>query len=132
MSIILRPTQVATADGKAVALRPAHDGAILISMPAEAPTVELEFREPSRRRIAAVVSYPGMEPDHCSAVISSPNETYMIMCSIRRIESLRANHSLFLTIQNVRKSRRPAYSHTGNPGPRNLPRPVISGHKSLN
>jgi hypothetical protein len=53
------PHWTATAAGKSLAMRPAHDGAILISIPPEASTVQLEFREPPRTRVAAAVSALG-------------------------------------------------------------------------
>jgi chromate transport protein ChrA len=49
----------ATADGRALPVRAADDGALLISLPAEAVSVELEFREPARSRVAAATSALG-------------------------------------------------------------------------
>jgi hypothetical protein len=53
------PHWVASAAGKPLAIRPGNDGAILISIPSDAASVELEFREPRRTRVAAVVSMVG-------------------------------------------------------------------------
>lgn len=50
------PLWVATAGGKALATRPASDGSLLISLPPEEVSVRLEFREPVRAHVAAVVS----------------------------------------------------------------------------
>ena len=53
------PHWVASAAGKLLPIRPANDGAILISIPSEVALVELEFREPRRTRVAAAVSMAG-------------------------------------------------------------------------
>jgi hypothetical protein len=53
------PHWVASVEGKPLPIRPAPDGALLISLPQEAVTVHLEFREPARARIAAMVSAAG-------------------------------------------------------------------------
>ena len=50
------PLWVATAQGQILPTRPASDGALLVSLPAEAASVQLEFREPARACIAATVS----------------------------------------------------------------------------
>ncbi|MGH9970738.1 MAG: 6-pyruvoyl-tetrahydropterin synthase-related protein [Pyrinomonadaceae bacterium] len=50
------PHWVAVGNGQALATRPAADGALLVSLPAEAVTVSLEFREPGRTRVFAVIS----------------------------------------------------------------------------
>lgn len=53
------PHWVATSNGKLLATRPAEDGALLISLPAEAGTVELVFHEPVRTNVSAIVSAVG-------------------------------------------------------------------------
>ena len=50
------PHWTAAANGKALATRPAADGALLISLPPERVTVNLQFREPLRAQISGVVS----------------------------------------------------------------------------
>ena len=50
------PHWIATANGKALPTHPAPDGALLIDVPADAMTVNLEFREPSRTKIADIAS----------------------------------------------------------------------------
>jgi hypothetical protein len=50
------PHWLATADGKRLATRPDADGALLISLPAKAASVELVFQEPSRVAYANAVS----------------------------------------------------------------------------
>jgi hypothetical protein len=49
----------ATAAGRALSVRAADDGALLISLPPEAVTVELEFQEPPRVRVASLLSALG-------------------------------------------------------------------------
>ncbi|HWT01666.1 MAG TPA: 6-pyruvoyl-tetrahydropterin synthase-related protein [Pyrinomonadaceae bacterium] len=49
----------ATANGQALPVRAADDGVLLISLPADAVAVELEFREPARSRVAAATSAVG-------------------------------------------------------------------------
>jgi chromate transport protein ChrA len=49
----------ATANGRLLPVRAADDGALLISLPADAVSVELEFREPARSRVAAAASALG-------------------------------------------------------------------------
>jgi hypothetical protein len=53
------PHWAASAEGKPLSIRPARDGAMLISIPAEASTIQLEFREPGHTRIAAAVTVLG-------------------------------------------------------------------------
>ena len=53
------PHWTATAGTKDLALKPDENGLILISLPPEATTVKLEFREPLRSRISAVASATG-------------------------------------------------------------------------
>jgi hypothetical protein len=50
------PHWLAFANGKPLATQPAADGALLIALPAEAVTVNLEFHEPSISRAAAILS----------------------------------------------------------------------------
>jgi hypothetical protein len=50
------PHWVATSSGGKLNVRPAYDGSLLISVPAEQTSVLLEFEEPPRTRIAVVVS----------------------------------------------------------------------------
>ncbi len=50
------PHWIATANGQVLPTRPAADGALLISLPAERVTVNLEFREPLRAKLSTVVS----------------------------------------------------------------------------
>lgn len=54
------PHWTATANGKILATRPADDGALLISVPEDAATVNLDFREPSRTRVSNVMSFAGL------------------------------------------------------------------------
>jgi hypothetical protein len=53
------PHWVATADGQQLPTRAADDGAVLISIPPNAVNVSLEFREPARVRISAIISLLG-------------------------------------------------------------------------
>jgi hypothetical protein len=53
------PHWIASASGKALSTRPADDGTILIAIPPEAVSVNLDFQEPRRTRIAAIVSTIG-------------------------------------------------------------------------
>ena len=53
------PHWKAFADGKELGVRPDTDGALLLSAPAEASSVTLEFREPGRVRVAALASMLG-------------------------------------------------------------------------
>jgi hypothetical protein len=53
------PLWQASANGKLLATRPAEDGAMLVSLPAEAATVELNFHEPSYVGVAQVVTMAG-------------------------------------------------------------------------
>jgi 6-pyruvoyl-tetrahydropterin synthase related domain len=50
------PRWVAIAEGHLLPMRPAPDGAIVISLPAEAVTIDLKFQEPTQVSIAAAVS----------------------------------------------------------------------------
>ncbi|MFS8087125.1 MAG: hypothetical protein ACMG6H_15940, partial [Acidobacteriota bacterium] len=50
------PHWIATADGLRLPTRAADDGALLISVPANAATVTVEFREPARVRLTRVFS----------------------------------------------------------------------------
>jgi len=50
------PHWVATSSGEKLDVRPAHDGSLLISVPAEQSLVQLEFLEPPRARVAGIVS----------------------------------------------------------------------------
>jgi uncharacterized membrane protein YfhO len=50
------PLWTATSQGQALNIRPADDGAILITIPPAEATVELAFREPRRVEIARVIS----------------------------------------------------------------------------
>ena len=50
------PHWVATANGKNLQTHPAPDGALMITLPADSVTINLEFREPSRTKIADVAS----------------------------------------------------------------------------
>ena len=50
------PHWLASANGQSLPTRPAADGALLISLPSERLTVNLEFREPARRRLSAGAS----------------------------------------------------------------------------
>ena len=53
------PHWVATADGASLAVRPDQDGALLISIPETAVSVILEFKEPTRVRVAGYLSLIG-------------------------------------------------------------------------
>jgi hypothetical protein len=54
------PHWTATANGTILPARPDGDGALLISVPADATTVNLDFREPSRTRVSGVMSFAGL------------------------------------------------------------------------
>ena len=56
VSTFYYPHWIATANGRALATRPGADGALLISLPPEAVTIDLEFREPPRAKVSTVVS----------------------------------------------------------------------------
>jgi hypothetical protein len=56
VSTFYYPHWIATANGQAFSTRPAADGALLISLPPERVTVNLQFREPSRAKLSVVVS----------------------------------------------------------------------------
>lgn len=49
-----------TANGTSLPARPDGDGALLISIPESATTVNLDFREPSRTRVSGVMSFAGL------------------------------------------------------------------------
>ena len=53
------PHWIATSGEQVLRTRPASDGALLISLPQQAATVNLDFREPPRTRIAAGISALG-------------------------------------------------------------------------
>lgn len=53
------PHWVAEANGKALSIRPANDGTLLIALPPQKTVVKLEFREPSSTRISATISIIG-------------------------------------------------------------------------
>jgi hypothetical protein len=53
------PHWVASSQGHVLPTRPDRDGALLISLPADAVSVDLEFREPQRVRFAALLSAVG-------------------------------------------------------------------------
>ena len=53
------PHWKAFADGNELSVTPAEDGAILVSLPKEAATVTLQFVEPTRTRVAALLSMAG-------------------------------------------------------------------------
>ena len=50
------PHWVATSGGRVLPTRPDRDGALLISLPANEASVDLEFREPQRARFAGLLS----------------------------------------------------------------------------
>ena len=50
------PHWTATANGQVLSTRPAADGALLISLPPERLTVNLQFREPQRAKLSGLVS----------------------------------------------------------------------------
>jgi uncharacterized membrane protein len=54
------PYWKATAEGKALAARPANDGALLVSVPPTATTVKVEFVEPTSTYIAGALSILGL------------------------------------------------------------------------
>ncbi|HEY5074654.1 MAG TPA: 6-pyruvoyl-tetrahydropterin synthase-related protein [Pyrinomonadaceae bacterium] len=56
VSTFYYPHWIATANGQALSTRPAADGALLISLPPERVTVNLQFREPSRAKLSSFVS----------------------------------------------------------------------------
>lgn len=53
------PHWIARANGKPLTTRPAVDGTLLISIPAEQVAVDLEFREPLRTKLSSVTSIIG-------------------------------------------------------------------------
>ncbi len=53
------PHWTATANGQSLPVRPEKDGAILISLPAEAVSVTLEFIEPTQVRVATIMGITG-------------------------------------------------------------------------
>ena len=56
VSTFYYPHWTATTNGQALPTRPAADGALLISLPTERVTVNLQFREPPRAKLSGVVS----------------------------------------------------------------------------
>ena len=50
------PHWKATAEGQTLTTSAAADGALLVTLPAQAVNVELEFREPARTAIAKIIS----------------------------------------------------------------------------
>jgi hypothetical protein len=56
VSTFYYPHWTAAADGQVLPTRPAADGALLISLPPERVTVNLQFREPSRAKLSVAVS----------------------------------------------------------------------------
>jgi 6-pyruvoyl-tetrahydropterin synthase related domain len=53
------PHWIASAGGRPLATRPDQDGTLLVSLPAEAATVDLSFHEPLRSKISMIVSLLG-------------------------------------------------------------------------
>jgi len=53
------PHWIATAGGRVLPMRPDKQGAMLIALPAEAASVQLEFREPPKTRLARTASFGG-------------------------------------------------------------------------
>jgi hypothetical protein len=53
------PHWIASAGGRPLATRPDQDGTLLVSLPAEAATVDLSFREPRRSTISMIVTLLG-------------------------------------------------------------------------
>jgi len=53
------PHWKATAGGRNLAVRPDHDGTLVVALPSDATDVNLEFREPNRSRYAAGLSLLG-------------------------------------------------------------------------
>jgi hypothetical protein len=56
VSTFYYPHWIATANGHTLSTRPAADGALLISLPPERVTVNLQFREPARAKLSSLVS----------------------------------------------------------------------------
>jgi hypothetical protein len=54
------PLWVASVGGKSLSTRPDQDGTLLVSLPAEAVTVDLSFREPLRSKISMIVTLVGI------------------------------------------------------------------------
>ena len=50
----------ASAGQQKLAVRPTDDGVLLVSVPSEATTITVEFIEPQRTRISAIVSVAGL------------------------------------------------------------------------
>ena len=50
------PHWVAEVDGQALSIRPASDGTLLIALPPQKVVVNLEFREPARTKLSAMIS----------------------------------------------------------------------------
>jgi hypothetical protein len=57
--VLFYPLWTASANGRPLPVRAASDGALLISLPRDAVSVHLEFREPARARITALISIAG-------------------------------------------------------------------------
>src|SRR5256714_11292747 len=53
------PLWIASAGGKPLSTRPDQDGTLLVSLPAEAVTVDLSFHEPLRSKISMIVTLVG-------------------------------------------------------------------------
>ena len=53
------PHWIASAGGRALTTRPDQDGTLLVSLPAEAATVDLSFHEPRRSKISMIVTLVG-------------------------------------------------------------------------
>jgi hypothetical protein len=56
VSTFYYPHWRATENGRALATHPDPDGALLISLPPEPVTIDLEFREPSRAKVSTITS----------------------------------------------------------------------------
>jgi uncharacterized membrane protein len=54
------PHWTATSNGQVLATRPDTDGALLISVPATAASIDLKFREPRRSQLSAIASLVGL------------------------------------------------------------------------
>ena len=54
------PLWIAAAGGKPLSTRPDQDGTLLVSLPAEAVTVDLSFHEPPRSKISMIVTFVGV------------------------------------------------------------------------
>jgi uncharacterized membrane protein YfhO len=54
------PHWTATSEGKVLTTRPDKDGALLVSLPLHAATVQLDFREPRRTKFSTISSLGGL------------------------------------------------------------------------